>query len=347
MGMFEMDGGIGWSDSFEIVPYRLWKRYGDRSLLEENYEAIRRWTEYEIARAKNTREVNYDLIPEKYREFTIDTEFMWGEWLEPGQGMEYMSEILKKGDAEVGTAFFYMHLRYVQEMAEALGKKEDEKRWGTLAEKVKEAYRAIFLENGKIKEEKRQCRYVRPIAHDLLTEEEKQKAAADLAKLIEQNRDHLNTGFLSTHELPRALSRNGQSKKAYDLLLQREMPGWLYAVTKGCTTIPERWDCFDENGAPKDSFNHYSYGAICGWLMDSVCGIQVSDGSIRLAPVPDERLGHASAVYDSPYGKIASSWEYRDGKFRYRFEIPANMTAEICLPGQEAKAVHAGVYRFE
>ena len=345
-GVLTTDGGIGWSDSFEIVPYRLMKRYGDDALVRENYEAMKRWTAYEIKRAQKTRFCNCRLLPRKYRKYMIDTEWMWGEWLEPGQDVNYMSNIVMKGDPEVGTAFYYMNLNYMAQMAEILGEDEDQQYYKKLAEKAKEAYRIVYLENGSVKEKTRQCRYVRPIAHDLLSEKEKTKAASDLAEMIERNENHLNTGFLTTHELSRSLSQYGQNKKAYDLLLQEEKPGWLFAVTKGCTTIPESWDCYDEEGNPHDSFNHYSYGAVAGWLMDCVCGINVSDGKIVIQPYPDERLRFAAAAYDSPYGKIVSEWKYEEGKVKYHVEIPTNMCAEILIDGREKMSVEAGVYEL-
>ena len=345
MGMMEIDGGIGWSDAFEIVPFRLMQRYGDDTLIRQNYQALKKWTEYEINRAKETRLVNKTSLPKKYRQYMIDTGWMWGEWLEPNQdSASYMKNLVMKGDPEVGTAFFYLHLVYMSKMAEHLGQKKDAARYQEIAEKAKEAYRAVYLENGRVKEEKRQCRFVRPIAHDLLSEEEKKQAASDLAEKIRENEDHLNTGFLTTHELCRSLSHYGQKETAYDLLLQKDMPSWLYAVTKGCTTIPEDWDCFDKDGNPKDSFNHYSYGAIVGWLMDSVCGIVVEDGAITIAPQPDARLGYANATYDSPYGKIASVWKYEDNRIVYTFEVPANMTATIRLEGCEPEILDAGSY---
>jgi alpha-L-rhamnosidase len=347
-GVLVTDGGIGWSDSFEIVPYHLMKRFGDDTLIHENYEAMKKWTEHEIKRARKTRLCNYKILPKEHRKYMIDKDWMWGEWLEPGQDeVNYMKDLVIKGDPEVGTAFFYLNLKYMEQMAECLAKKEDQKYYHDLAQKAKAAYRAVYLENGVVKENKRQCRFVRPIAHDLLTEEEKVKAASDLAELISKNGNHLNTGFLTTHELCRSLSRYGQNKKAYDLLLQKEKPGWLYAVTKGCTTIPESWDCFDENGKPKNSFNHYSYGAVVGWLMDTVCGIKVSDGKITIHPYPDDRLGYASAIYDSPYGKIVSEWKYQEDKIVFHIEIPANMKAEILLFGRERTYVEAGIYQYE
>lgn len=345
-GVLTIDGGIGWSDSFEIVPYRLMKRYGDDTLIRENYKAMKQWTEHEIKRARKTRFCNCKLLPGKYRKYIIDTEWMWGEWLEPGQDVNYMTTMVMKGDPEVGTAFYYMNLNYMAKMAELLNEKGDQKYYEELSKKVKEAYRAVYLKNGSVIERKRQCRYVRPIAHDLLSDKEKEKAAADLANLISENNNHLNTGFLTTHELCRSLSRYGQNKKSYDLLLQKEKPGWLYAVTKGCTTIPESWDCYKEDGTPQDSFNHYSYGAIAGWLMDCVCGINLSDKKIVIRPYPDNRLRYASASYDSPYGCIISEWRYEEKNVRYHIEIPSNMDAEIIFTDGRKIQVDAGVYDF-
>ena len=345
VGVMVVDGGIGWADSFEIVPYKLAKRYGDPTLIREYYEVIKIWTDYEIKRAKQTRLFNRRILPREHREYMIDKGWMWGEWLEPNQNpTAYMKNILFHGDPEVGTAFLYLNLCYLIEMAKLLGIRKDITYYETVAEKVKKAYRAVYTDHGKVKEKKRQCRFVRPIVHNLLTEEEKYTAAKDLARLIRENQDHLNTGFLTTHELSRTLTRYGQNRTAYDLLLQREMPGWLFSVTKGCTTIPEDWDCFHTDGRPKDSFNHYSYGAISGWLMDSAAGIIVEDGKIVIRPNPDPRLGYLKASYDSPYGTITSNWNYDENGCHYHIEIPPNMQALVCIKGQEEKLLGSGKY---
>ena len=341
------DGGIGWSDSIEIVPYHLLQRYGDETIVADHYETIKKWMLYEISRAKKTRLHNKFLLPKSLRQHMIDTGWMWGEWLEPGTNVvPYMMKLLLSGDPEVGTAYLYYGCFIASQMAERLGKTEDAAFFLKNADKAKEAYRAMFVKNGKIREKKRQCRYVRPIFMGLLSEEEKKSAAADLARLVEKSGGHLNTGFLSTNDLCRVLSDYGQEKTAYDLLLQEDCPGWLYAVNKGCTTIPESWECFDKNGNPYGSFNHYSYGAIAGWLIDSVCGIRCEDGRIRVAPKPDKRLGFADATYDSPLGRIRSGWKYEDGRFRYTVEIPANQTATICIPRSKPLEVSAGTYEF-
>ena len=121
-----------------------------------------------------------------------------------------------------------------------------------------------------------------------------------------------------------------------DLLLNEEYPGWLYCVNMGATTVWERWNSVKPDGHMNpegmNSLNHYSYGAICGWLFGGVCGIRYTDGALTIAPTPDKSLDWAKATYDSPAGRIVSGWRYDGDVVTYEFEIPANLTADVTLP---------------
>ena len=130
------------------------------------------------------------------------------------------------------------------------------------------------------------------------------------------------------------------------MLLQETLPSWLYAVNKGATTIWETWDGIDANGKVSSSLNHYSYGAVCSWLMDSSAGIRVEDGAITISPKTDPRLGYVNARYDSPYGQIRSAWVYKEGSIYFEFQIPCNMTATINLPDGTEKEVGSGVHAY-
>jgi alpha-L-rhamnosidase len=166
------------------------------------------------------------------------------------------------------------------------------------------------------------------LAFELLPEEECHQAAADLSKLVRENGYHLNTGFLSTPYLCQVLADYGYVAEAENVLLQEQCPGWLYEVKKGATTIWENWDGIDENGKPKASLNHYSYGAIAGWLIHSVCGIRQAGQKITIKPTVLPKLGHAEATYISPVGTIVSGWQCRsDGTVVYTFQIPPNTHA--------------------
>ena len=173
---------------------------------------------------------------------------------------------------------------------------------------------------------------IKAIAFALLGEDESKTAAATLNQMVIENGYHLNTGFLSTPFLCDVLAKYGYTDTAYKLLLQPDAPGWLYEVGKGATTVWETWTGIDENGKPHESLNHYSYGAICGWLFGGVCGIHYAGGTLTIAPTPDKSLGWAKAAYDSPAGRIVSGWHYDADTVAYEFEIPANLTADVTLP---------------
>lgn len=336
---------VGWGDAAVLVPYALYQTYGDEKILEENYEMMKRWVDFLTGRAKQSR--TPDRFAENpYRDYIIDTGMDYGEWCEPGANvMQTMQQAFTNGQPEVATAYFANSAGLLGEIAEILGHGEDVAHYGKLSEQAKLAYRSICLTDGCIKSE-RQCEYVRPIAFGLLDAEEEAQAAADLNALVVKNNYHLNTGFLSTPYLCGVLAAYGYVEAAYRLLLQRECPGWLYAVEKGATTVWETWDGIREDGTVHDSLNHYSYGAISGWLISGVCGIRYTHHSLTLAPVPDKMLSCAKAVFDSPRGRIVSKWEYQQETdcFRYHFEIPGNVRAKIELRDGTTMEVTSGSY---
>ncbi|MNC06321.1 Bacterial alpha-L-rhamnosidase [compost metagenome] len=340
----QFDGAGGWCDALTIVAKKIGDRYADYSAGEKVYDAMKRWVNYSLVRAnKKTRLRNWR---NPYKKYLLDTGMHWGEWLEPGTNIiRDMSRIALKGEPEVATAYLYLSSRIVSELADHLGYSEDCLYYREAAENAKNAYRHLAMKNGTI-ESPRMCRYVRPIVLDMLTSEEAKLSAKMLNDKVIQNRYCQNTGFLSTHELPRVLTDYGYSETAYKLLLHEECPGWIYPVKKGATTIWEQWDGIDEHGDLHASLNHYSYGAIVGWLFDRVGGIVVENGKIKIQPFPNKLLGAVSVSYMSPYGKITSEWKVSGNKVIYNIEVPGNMTAEVIL-GDNTMIVQSGKHCFE
>ncbi len=337
-------GSVGWGDACIIVPYALYKRCGDRRILEENYGMMQKWYGFleNRARQKPLNPIKR-LKRNPYRRFTIETGVDYGEWCEPD--VESTSA-MRTPQGKVATAWFARSGKMLAEIAEILGKTEDAENYGKLAANARKAFRHIATQEGKIFSD-RQADYVRAISFDLLKEQEKKQAAADLNRLVEKNGYHLNTGFLSTPALCGTLADYGYTESAYRLLLQDTMPGWLYAVKKGATTIWENWDGVNEKGEVKASLNHYSYGAISGWLFAGVCGIRAEGRKITIRPQPDSSLKYARAVYLSPVGEIVSGWKYEGDRLVYEVEIPANTEAEIILPDGRRECVTAGKYWFQ
>ena len=186
------------------------------------------------------------------------------------------------------------------------------------------------------------------------------KAKDDMIIRLRKNfADHgncLQTGFLGTSILMPVLTENGMSDIAWELLLQRKNPSWLYSVDNGATTIWERWNSYmiEKGMGPRgmNSFNHYAYGVVCEWIWESVAGI-ASDPSnpgfrhIIMKPVPDKRLGSVNAVYNSASGLIKSAWRYEGDKWIWEFTIPEGCTASVTVPGEsEPKEYVAGSYNI-
>ena len=337
-----LQGSAGWSDACILVPWTLYEAYGDLSILEENYEMMTRWMGYAERRAKSTRLHN---LRNPYHTSLVDKGFHFGEWLEPDvSSMDTMKKTMAFGAPETATAYYYRTADILSRIARLLNKEEDAEKYAKIAANARKAYRYEFVKDGRIHSD-RQAEYVRPIAFGLLDENEIQTAADDLSRLVEKNGFHLNTGFLSTPLLCRVLSDHGHTDTAYRLLLQEDAPGWLYAVKHGATTIWETWDGIREDGTVHDSLNHYSYGAVAGWMFSGIAGINLRAGNLTVAPKPDPSLGFQKAEWQSPYGEVRSAWRYE--KDRVVFDITVPKKAEILLPDGSAHTAERGEHHYE
>ena len=347
VGLFRyMDGSAGWADAAVIVPYTLYRLYGDVNVLREQYESMQRWLDFVERRARRSGLFSrHRWSP--HREFIVDSGYHWGEWLEPGHSMAWdavRNTFLP--DAEVATAYFAYSAGLLAEIAEVLDKAEDATRHADLSRRVKEAYRHAFTNDGLVDSD-RQCRYVRPVALDLLSEADKRRNVARLAELVAGNDYRIGTGFLTTPHILPVLTDHGFAETAYRVALNRKRPGWLYEVEKGATTIWENWNGVDERGVPRDSHNHYAFGTIVGWLFSRVAGVTPLEPGfrkIRLRPMPGGGLAWAKCRYESAAGTIATSWTRENDEFRLEVDVP--VVTRVELPDGSVETVRAGLHRF-
>ncbi len=339
------DGSAGWSDAAVINPWTMYLCYGDPQILKNQYGCMKKHVDYMFAKAKNPNparenepEYHHVTDGERDADYIWDTEFHWGEWLEADVGtageMERMIQKFTNPDPEVPTCYLYYSTKLFSQIAQILGEEADAAFYAAKAQKVKTMFnRYLIRENGQIKPG-RQAPAVRALAFDLCDEAHRAAVQADLTKTVEACGCHLNTGFLATPYLLGVLCDAGRSDLAFALLEQEDAPSWLYNVKKGATTILEEWCGMDTHTG---SFNHYSYGAVCHFLFERVAGIRlhIADPgyhTFEIAPLAGGSFTEASAVFESPYGRIRSSWETADGQFTLRAAIPANTTAVIRIP---------------
>lgn len=348
-----LEGSSGWGDAAVIIPWVLYQVYGDARILETQYNSMRAWVEYERRAAQVTPWYKWfnpalwlSATRRAHQQFIWDTKYHWGEWLEPDEsyGLKTPLGILKRmlfGAPLVASAYYAHSCELLAEAARVLGKEEDARMYDELAGAIRSAYAAQFIRaDGRIKPDK-QASYVRAMALDLVPEAQQAAVLGHLVRKIRESGTHIGTGFLSTPFLCPVLAANKQLELAYELLNQTTIPSWLYAVTKGATTIWESWTGITPDGAVSGSHNHYSYGAVASWLVQTVAGIEIGAPGyqqILIQPSPGGGLTWARASYRSLYGEIATGWDISGGRFRLRVVIPPNTRATVRLPQATAAA---------
>lgn len=342
-----MDGSVGWADAAIFVPYRLYQMYRDVEFLRRSYPSMRAFAEFSIRRAEKTFITNW-FKKNPYRKFTYDCYQLFGEWLEP-KGVEpgnfIINIILPK--PEEATAYFHYQMRCMSEAAAALGLEDDCRCYLEYADGAKKAYNYLFVKDGKI-DTKRQAKLVRPLALGLLSGEAKTRVENQLEQALAENGWKIGTGFLSTPFILPVLTAAGKLETAFKVLENEECPGWLYGPKHGATTIWESWEGYDPDGHPQGSHNHYAFGAVCEWLIDTVGGIQVAgENEFRIAPHFGGSLTYAGTRYQSVFGLITTYWERKEDHFLLAVTIPGNCTAQIVLPNGETHRVESGQHTFE
>ncbi len=349
-----LDGSAGWSDVAVMMPWDVYWAFGDVGVLEAQYESMKAWVDYVQTHA---RRVNWAKklnprywLDNAYRErqqFIWDTGYHWGEWLEPGRGtaVALITDTLKRalfGAEVVATAYFAHSARLLARIADILGKQADAQTYNAIADRVKAAYIEQMISSDGRMQPDTQAAYVRALAFDLAPEALRPAMVEHLVRLIRAADNHIGTGFLSTVFLCDVLADYGRLDVAYDLLNQKTIPSWLYAVTKGATTIWESWEGIREDGTPQLSLNHYSPGAVIGFLHRRVAGLAAAEPGYRrilIDPQPGGGLTSARADYESVYGLIRSEWTRESGRMHVNVIIPANTHATVNLPGAEVSQV--------
>ena len=340
-----MDGSAGWSDAGVLIPYRIYKRYGDKKILESSYAAMKKYADFKIKTLGKWYPTAIGTgIDRKYKKYISNYGQSYGEWAEPTEVHITGFKDFACPHPEETTAYIVYMLQTMAEIAEVLGKTDDKKRFSEYAEKAKIGYNKL-LECPKFSlDTDRQAKLVRPLYMNLLNEEQAKFAENRLVAALDNYGWRLGTGFLSTPFILYVLEKI-DVEYAYKLLENEQMPGWLFMPKMHANTIWESWEGTEAQGGIA-SLDHYSKGAVCEWLFGDMCGIKVSgENKFTIAPKVGGKETFAKCEYQSVYGKVSCGWEIQNGKKTYKIVIPANTTAKVILPGGE-KTLTAGEYEF-
>jgi alpha-L-rhamnosidase len=310
-----MVGAPGWGDAGVIVPWTTWMQYGDKAAIEQNWDAMQRWMEFIQSR-------NPDFLRTK----GVGPNF--ADWLAPDGNTN--KDLL-------ATAYWSLIAKMMSEMAHAVGKESDAKKYDDVVQNIRAAFQKAYIKDDGAVGTGTQTSYVVALYTKMAPAALEPVLVDNLVKDIESRKWHLSTGFLGTPFLLFTLADHGRSDVAYRLLLNDTYPSWGYMLSKGATTWWERWN--GDTGDPSmNSYNHYAFGSVIAWVYRYAAGIDTTTSSpgfkeIVVHPHLDPRMTSARAEYDSVYGKIVSDWKgTAAGPFSLKVTIPANTTAQVFLP---------------
>jgi alpha-L-rhamnosidase len=313
-------GAPGWGDAGVIVPWTTWLQYGDKAVVEENWEAMQHWMEFIQSRNPNFLRKN-----------GVGPNF--ADWLAPDQNTS--KDLL-------ATAYWALIANMMVQMAHAIDRESDAKRYEDVVQNIRSAFQKAYISaDGTVGTgTATQTSYVVALYTKMAPEALEPALVDKLVKDIEAHDWHLSTGFLGTPFLLFTLADHGRTDVAYRLLLNETYPSWGYMLSKGATTWWERWN--GDTGDPAmNSYNHYAFGSVIAWVYRYAAGIDTLPNSpgfkeIVIHPHLDARMTSARAEYDSIYGKIISDWKGTPtGPFSLSVTIPANTSARVFLPAIE------------
>jgi len=352
-----------------VISWRMYQNYADTRMLEEHFESARRWIDFIHGR-------NPDLLWSNDR-----GDGDHGDWLNGDtMGIEGYPRGVGSVPKDVfGTAFFAHSTEILSKMAGVLGRKDDAANYGRLFEGIKAAFTRAYVDaDGRIKGDT-QAGYALALHFRLIDESLRQKALEHLLEAIQKYQGHVSAGFHASNRMMIELSRSGRHDEACRLMNLRTLPSWGYMVEMGATTIWERWDGYvegqrtsparvellkpvwqqwdgyGEGAGPwggfqhpdMNSFNHMAHGSVGEWMWRELAGINPDENEpgykhVLIRPRPDREVTWVKACYDSIRGPVVSEWNVEDGSFHLDVEIPANTTATIFVPAQNADAVTEG-----
>ncbi|MFJ7949150.1 family 78 glycoside hydrolase catalytic domain [Streptomyces sp. NPDC096354] len=325
----DREAAPAWGDAGVIIPWHLWRTYGDLRVLDRSFDAMSAWVEH-------IRRHNPDL---RWRHRTGNS---YGDWLQVG--------VTTPRDV-LSTAYFARSTQIVAAAAEVLGRSQEAAHYRRLHAAIRTAFTESYVHADGSIEGGTQTGYLLALAFDLVPEPLLEAAVGHLAVDIEKRNTTLTTGFVGTALLCPVLTDHGRADLAYALLHQDEYPSWGHSIRHGATTIWERWDGWTDHGgfqsAAMNSFNHYSLGSVGDWLFGRVAGIDQTPSSVAysellLRPQPGGRLTWAHAEQDTARGHVSCEWHLADGLLTVSCTVPPGVTATLYMPTPDPGSVQEG-----
>ena len=339
-GRGDWAGSTGWGDVITVMPWQLYLHYGDMGVLKECFPAMLKWLDYlwNISGGPIIRPPALWGAPG----------FTFGDWLQPvGDNRKPRPTI---ADDCAATLYHFISTDLARKVAESLGEAEEAKRLTARAAEIKAAFALeYFTPTGRIAHND-MTSWSLAFLYGLVPDQYYEAGKRYFRQVVEDADGLIGTGFIGTPALLPALTMHGMADLAEKIFLNRKVPGWLYQVERGATSIWERWDALGEDGTIYDpdmnSYNHYAYGAVCQWLFEGVAGVapraeKPGFDEVDLNPLILPALSPVAAWHDCRHGRIEAGWVLDGDRVNYRVTLPPGCTGRL-LTNPAHQAVQVG-----
>lgn len=303
-----------WGSASVIIPWQLYRWYGDKEILKKAYPMMKRYVEYLNGMAQENI-LDYGL----------------GDWYDLGPKHPGEAQLTPK--AVTATTIFYYDLQLVIQTAKLFGYDADITTFGEMATRVQEVFLKKFFNpaTGECSTGS-QTAYAMPLYTGIIPATDREKVFMNLVDSIQNNDYALTSGDIGYHFLVRVLSENGRSDILYKMNNRSDRPGYGYQLKKGATSLTESWAAL-----PDVSNNHMMLGHLMEWFYSGLGGIYQEETSVAydrivIAPKPVGDIAWVNCSFNSPKGIISSEWKREAGIFILNLEIPEKTMAEIVLP---------------
>jgi hypothetical protein len=303
-----------WGSASVIIPWQLYKWYGDKEILKKAYPMMKRYVDY---------------LQGKSQDNLLDHGL--GDWFDLGPGEPGEAQLTPK--TVTATSIYFYDLRLIAKTAKMMDLEEDYNKYVTLSEKVKSALlKKYYKPKTGVFSTGSQTAYAMSLYTGIIPETDKEKVFNNLIKSIKNNDYALTSGDIGYHFLVRVLSENGRSDVLYKMNNRSDRPGYGYQLKKGATALTESWAALTNV-----SNNHMMLGHLMEWFYSGLGGIYQEDSSVAyneiiIAPKPVGTIKWVKCDFNSPNGIISSYWKIEEKTFNLKVEIPENTIARITIP---------------
>lgn len=297
--------GPDWTSSISIIPWNLYRFYGDTSILRKSYPHIKRY---------------FDYLNSIQKEFLLD----WGlgDWVpvKTVSNVEFTTSI-----------YFFVNAQILSKIAAVLQIKDEALYYSKLAESIRTALNQKYFDNANaIYANGTQTELSMALYWGIVDEQHVSRVAAKLAEKVEANNNYIDTGLLGSKTILNALSDNGYAEVAYQMATKEDYPSWGWWINNGATTFFENWDV---NSSSDISMNHIMFGEINAWFFKTLAGLSPDENfpgfkQFSLKPYFPKDLENFSMDFNSNYGLIQVNWQKTEfGKLIFKVNIPFNSKA--------------------